>query len=144
MSRPVSNSDHTLRGKYCRGFRRKSTYPSVQKKILIFLQVYNVPDALQPEAPADPSVFLNGQLVTQNVNGGLTIQAVDNRTRAAIHAPTSKDWEESILYPFGQNCVVLYSMVCLSNAFFSGSSNDNIFADPSNSLPALSRGSILI
>ncbi|KAG6377286.1 Alpha/Beta hydrolase protein [Boletus reticuloceps] len=36
---------------------------------------YNVPDALSPEAPIDASVFLN-----------------DARTRAAIHAPTSKDW----------------------------------------------------
>ncbi|EGO22337.1 hypothetical protein SERLADRAFT_473031 [Serpula lacrymans var. lacrymans S7.9] len=45
---------------------------------------YNVPDALSPEAPMDGSVFLN-----------------DNQTRAAIHAPTSKDWVESINYPFG-------------------------------------------
>lgn len=46
--------------------------------------VYNIPDALQPEAPMDASVFLN-----------------NNHTRAAIHAPTSKDWVESIDYPFG-------------------------------------------
>jgi len=45
--------------------------------------VYNIPDALDPEAPMDASVFLN-----------------DNRTRAAIHAPTSKDWASSINYPF--------------------------------------------
>ncbi|KAH0834745.1 Alpha/Beta hydrolase protein [Lanmaoa asiatica] len=38
---------------------------------------YNIPDALSPEAPTDASVFLN-----------------DPRTRAAIHAPTSKDWIE--------------------------------------------------
>ncbi|KAF8142101.1 Alpha/Beta hydrolase protein, partial [Boletus edulis] len=38
---------------------------------------YNVPDALSPEASTDASVFLN-----------------DNRTRAAIHAPTSKNWAE--------------------------------------------------
>ncbi|KAH7922313.1 alpha/beta-hydrolase [Leucogyrophana mollusca] len=48
--------------------------------------VYNVPDALNPEAPMDASVFLN-----------------DPRTRAAIHAPTSTNWTESILYPFGNN-----------------------------------------
>ncbi|KAI0344358.1 alpha/beta-hydrolase [Trametopsis cervina] len=46
--------------------------------------VYDVPDALDPEAPQDGSVFLN-----------------DKRTRTAIHAPTSKDWEESINYIFG-------------------------------------------
>ncbi|KAL4244407.1 Carboxypeptidase [Abortiporus biennis] len=46
--------------------------------------VYNVPDALLPEAPMDASVFLN-----------------NNVTRAAIHAPTSKNWQESINYPFG-------------------------------------------
>jgi len=45
---------------------------------------YNIPDALSPEAPQDATVFLN-----------------NNQTRAAIHAPTSKDWEESIYYPFG-------------------------------------------
>ncbi|KAF8119525.1 Alpha/Beta hydrolase protein [Boletus edulis] len=37
--------------------------------------IYNVPDALSPEASLDATVFLN-----------------DARTRAAIHAPTSKDW----------------------------------------------------
>ncbi|KAI0083348.1 Alpha/Beta hydrolase protein [Irpex rosettiformis] len=45
--------------------------------------VYNVPDALDPEAPMDASVFLN-----------------DNRTRTAIHAPTSKNWQSSINYNF--------------------------------------------
>ncbi|KIM53428.1 hypothetical protein SCLCIDRAFT_1222826 [Scleroderma citrinum Foug A] len=47
---------------------------------------YNIPDALNPEAPMNASIFLN-----------------DPRTRAAIHAPTSKDWVESINYPFGNN-----------------------------------------
>ncbi|OAX36451.1 alpha/beta-hydrolase [Rhizopogon vinicolor AM-OR11-026] len=46
--------------------------------------VYNIPDALNPEAPMDASVFLN-----------------DPRTRTALHAPTSQDWQESIDYPFG-------------------------------------------
>ncbi|KAH0834740.1 Alpha/Beta hydrolase protein [Lanmaoa asiatica] len=36
---------------------------------------YNIPDALSPEAPMDAGVFLNNP-----------------QTRAAIHAPTSKDW----------------------------------------------------
>ncbi|KAI0683233.1 Alpha/Beta hydrolase protein [Cytidiella melzeri] len=45
--------------------------------------VYNIPDALDPEARMDASVFLN-----------------DNRTRTAIHAPTSKDWESNINYMF--------------------------------------------
>ncbi|KIJ59226.1 hypothetical protein HYDPIDRAFT_118758 [Hydnomerulius pinastri MD-312] len=48
--------------------------------------IYNIPDALNPEAPMDGSVFLN-----------------DPQTRAAIHAPTSLDWVESIYYPFGNN-----------------------------------------
>ncbi|GJE98044.1 serine carboxypeptidase-like protein [Phanerochaete sordida] len=47
---------------------------------------YNIPDALQPEAPMDASVFMN-----------------DNQTRAAIHAPTSKDWLQGINYPFGSD-----------------------------------------
>ncbi|KAF8555517.1 hypothetical protein OG21DRAFT_1483859 [Imleria badia] len=44
---------------------------------------YNIPDALSPEAPTDGSVFLNNA-----------------QTRAAIHAPTSKDWVEVIPFPF--------------------------------------------
>ncbi|KAF7798025.1 hypothetical protein EIP86_009237 [Pleurotus ostreatoroseus] len=48
------------------------------------LDVYNIPDALDPEAPMDASVFLN-----------------NNVTRTAIHAPTSKDWLANIFpYPF--------------------------------------------
>ncbi|KAG9311823.1 Alpha/Beta hydrolase protein [Chiua virens] len=39
--------------------------------------VYSIPDALSPEAPRPASVFLN-----------------DNRTRAAIHAPVGKLWQE--------------------------------------------------
>lgn len=44
--------------------------------------VYNVPDALSPEAPMDGSIFLNNPSI-----------------RAAIHAP-DKTWQESIFYPF--------------------------------------------
>jgi len=46
--------------------------------------VYDIPDALFPQAPWDPSVFLN-----------------DNRTIAAMHAPTNQQWVESSSYPFG-------------------------------------------
>ncbi|KII85865.1 hypothetical protein PLICRDRAFT_44287 [Plicaturopsis crispa FD-325 SS-3] len=60
------------------------TYPwSLSKAVGGTFDVYDIPDALSPEAPMDPSVFLN-----------------DNRTRAALHAPTSKDWIESINYLF--------------------------------------------
>ncbi|KAJ7933813.1 alpha/beta-hydrolase [Mycena leptocephala] len=45
--------------------------------------VYDVPDALNPEVPSDPSVFLN-----------------DNRTRAALHAPASKRWAASTALNF--------------------------------------------
>ncbi|GJE98051.1 serine carboxypeptidase-like protein [Phanerochaete sordida] len=45
---------------------------------------YNVPDALDPQVPMDAGNVLN-----------------DDRTRSAIHAPTSKDWVESINYAFG-------------------------------------------
>ncbi|TDL15660.1 alpha/beta-hydrolase [Rickenella mellea] len=44
--------------------------------------VYDIPDALHPEAPAHPGVFLN-----------------DNATRAALHAPI-KEWQTAIFYPF--------------------------------------------
>ncbi|KAF5315989.1 hypothetical protein D9758_018113 [Tetrapyrgos nigripes] len=46
--------------------------------------VYDVQDALSPEAPMDASVWMN-----------------DNRTRSALHAPTSKDWEITFEFPFG-------------------------------------------
>ncbi|KAJ3809239.1 alpha/beta-hydrolase [Lentinula lateritia] len=46
---------------------------------------YDIPDALRPEVPSDPSVFLN-----------------DNRTRAALHAPI-KEWVEIFSNPFGNS-----------------------------------------
>ncbi|KAG6379588.1 Alpha/Beta hydrolase protein [Boletus reticuloceps] len=54
--------------------------------------VYNIPDALSPEAPTDGSVFLN-----------------DAQTRAAIHAPTSKNWVEVTREPFGPNNIFKYA-----------------------------------
>ncbi|OCH83865.1 alpha/beta-hydrolase [Obba rivulosa] len=48
--------------------------------------VYDIPDGTNPEPDLDPFTFLN-----------------DNRTRAALHAPTSKDWEDSIAYPFNNS-----------------------------------------
>ncbi|KAF8524846.1 alpha/beta-hydrolase [Hysterangium stoloniferum] len=48
--------------------------------------VYSIPDALNPEAPQDGTVFLNNPA-----------------TRAAIHAPTSKNWSKYFEYPFQNN-----------------------------------------
>ncbi|KAF8906194.1 Alpha/Beta hydrolase protein [Gymnopilus junonius] len=48
--------------------------------------VYDIPDATNPKVPNDASVFLN-----------------DPRTKTALHAPTSIDWEESSDFPFGAN-----------------------------------------
>ena len=69
--------------------------------------MYNVPDALDPEAPMDASVFLNGMLIsTTSIAIELELILlprpikIDNRTRAAIHAPTSKNWQSSINYNF--------------------------------------------
>ncbi|KAF8141830.1 Alpha/Beta hydrolase protein [Boletus edulis] len=63
------------------------TFPwSLSKSSGGMFDIYNVPDALNPEAPMDASVFLN-----------------DPHTRAAIHAPTSLNWTESINYPFGNS-----------------------------------------
>ncbi|KAI0773275.1 alpha/beta-hydrolase [Trametes elegans] len=44
---------------------------------------FDIPDALDPETNKDPFVFLN-----------------DSRTRAALHAPTSKNWHFTISYPW--------------------------------------------
>ncbi|KAI9066342.1 alpha/beta-hydrolase [Trametes sanguinea] len=46
--------------------------------------VYDIPDATNPEPFLNASAFFN-----------------DNRTRAALHAPTSKDWIRNFNYPFG-------------------------------------------
>ncbi|KAJ7258257.1 alpha/beta-hydrolase [Mycena rebaudengoi] len=46
--------------------------------------VYDVPDATNPEPFKNASTFFN-----------------DNRTRAALHSPTSKDWLRNFNYPFG-------------------------------------------
>ncbi|KAI0349727.1 alpha/beta-hydrolase [Trametes cingulata] len=46
--------------------------------------VYDIPDATHPEPTFDPSTFLNNL-----------------HTRAALHAPTSKDWVRDFDYPFG-------------------------------------------
>ncbi|KAH0836523.1 Alpha/Beta hydrolase protein [Lanmaoa asiatica] len=63
------------------------TFPwSLSKSSGGTFDIYNVPDALNPETPMDGSVFLN-----------------DPQTRSAIHAPTSQNWTESIYYPFGNS-----------------------------------------
>ncbi|THV05581.1 alpha/beta-hydrolase [Dendrothele bispora CBS 962.96] len=56
--------------------------------------VYDVQDALSPEAPMDASVWMNALF---------SLLLADNRTRTAIHAPTSKDWELTFDSPFGAN-----------------------------------------
>ncbi|KIJ47138.1 hypothetical protein M422DRAFT_249449, partial [Sphaerobolus stellatus SS14] len=50
------------------------------------LDVYSAPDALDPEPPQDGNFFMN-----------------DPRTRAALHAPTSRNWSQSFFYPFGSD-----------------------------------------
>ncbi|KAI9568043.1 Alpha/Beta hydrolase protein [Boletus coccyginus] len=65
--------------------------------------VYNIPNALSPEASMDASVFLN-----------------DATTRAAIHAPTSKNWEDAI--------------PC---AFVPTNSTTNVYGDPSEPMAFL-------
>jgi len=65
--------------------------------------VYDIPDALNPESPTDASKFLN-----------------DGRTRSAIHAPTSKDWALEFKYPFDSSDITNET---------SGPTND--FGDPS-------------
>ncbi|KAL5537214.1 hypothetical protein ACEPAF_1037 [Sanghuangporus sanghuang] len=61
---------------------------------------YNVPDARAPPLALDPTTFFN-----------------DNRTRTALHAPTSKNWTLQITYPF--------------NSSFSSGPGANVFGDPS-------------
>ena len=46
--------------------------------------VYDIPDGTNPEPFKNASAFFN-----------------DERTRAALHAPTSKDWIRNFNYPFG-------------------------------------------
>ncbi|KAI0773294.1 alpha/beta-hydrolase [Trametes elegans] len=62
------------------------TYPwnvSANSATLQGFDVYQIPDALNPESPLDGNDFFNNP-----------------QTRAALHAPTSKNWARSIVYPF--------------------------------------------
>jgi carboxypeptidase D len=66
------------------------------------MQVYDVPDALNPEAPTDASRFLNGMYTICTLGYYIFIGKydLDEVTRAAIHAPTSKNWLMEFNYPF--------------------------------------------
>ncbi|KAF7361130.1 Carboxypeptidase [Mycena sanguinolenta] len=75
--------------------------------------VYDIPDALNPEVPSDPTVFMN-----------------DNRTRAALHAPTSKDWIDSFDFPFGLSSHSPKSRQ-LNRVLQGGTADGTAFIDPS-------------
>ncbi|OSX64454.1 hypothetical protein POSPLADRAFT_1065593 [Postia placenta MAD-698-R-SB12] len=67
------------------------------------LQVYDLPDALDPEIPLDGDYFFNGVFLA----GALLLPNepdrvfIDPQTVAALHAPTSKQWVgEMDYYPF--------------------------------------------
>ena len=50
------------------------------------------------------SIFLNGGYRLNSSSAGQKPSfCIDPRIRAAIHAPTSQDWVESIKYPFGNS-----------------------------------------
>jgi len=53
-------------------------------KNLLGFDVYDVPDALNPEVPTEAAFYMN-----------------NNATVPAIHAPTSKLWQDSVNYQFG-------------------------------------------
>ncbi|KAF9525355.1 Alpha/Beta hydrolase protein [Crepidotus variabilis] len=61
--------------------------------------VYDIPDALNPKVPQDASVFMN-----------------DPRVRAALHAPTVKDWELTVDYPFGTSTSINIFNALAANA----------------------------
>ena len=62
--------------------------------------MYQIPDALNPEFPLDASSFFNSKW--RSIFGMTTwnLQRADPAMVAALHAPTSKVWEQSIWYPF--------------------------------------------
>lgn len=97
---------------YNGGVRRPWNNLAISIRYSCFKQVYNIPDALFPEAPMDPSVFLNGKMFTVGpVCGALTNESSlssDQRTRSAIHAPTTKNWTLNIVYPFGNGLFFHY------------------------------------
>ncbi|KAF8590899.1 alpha/beta-hydrolase [Ramaria rubella] len=70
---------------------------------------FNIPDALDPEAPLDASVFLN-----------------DPRVRTAIHAPTSKNWSLFFnpTYPFGNSFTAGGPMDFMSELATNSSANN--------------------
>ncbi|KAJ6536096.1 Alpha/Beta hydrolase protein [Mycena capillaripes] len=66
-----------------REYAANYSIPWAQVGGLAAIDVYNVPGALNPEIPVDPTIFLN-----------------DERIRAALHASTSKNWTAFFNYPF--------------------------------------------
>lgn len=81
------------------------------------MKVYNVPDALSPEAPMDAGVFLNGTPANAHCLWRTKLRIADPRTRTALHAPTSKNWSASIGYAFGNSqCPLLVNHVPLLTA----------------------------
>ena len=85
-----------------------------------FHQIYNLEDARAPPLALNPSIFLNGSHPFDHVQRNsdwLNVWTIDDRTRAALHAPTSKNWSLQFTYPF--------------NSSFTPMSNSNFFGDPS-------------
>lgn len=65
-------------------------------------QVYNVPDALSPEAPMEANFFFNSECMLPAIFASVHNHVhVDATARAALHAPTSKNWSSSVNYRFG-------------------------------------------
>lgn len=63
--------------------------------------MYDIPDGTHPEPPLNARPFFNGSPIHFVKVTCLLIFVLDDRTRAAIHAPTSKNWSSSFSYPFG-------------------------------------------
>lgn len=96
------------------------------------LNVYDLTDGLVAKPATDPAgelspAFFQGVFV--HAFSSVTCRRyTDNRTVAALHAPTSKLWEESVNYPFNGSST-LGDQSTLASYFFRSCeyvSDDNI------------------
>jgi hypothetical protein len=63
-------------------------------------QVYDIPDALDPEGLPDIAIFLNGKCSQYSCKLDDQLVTTDPRTVAALHAPTSKNFTSFVEYIF--------------------------------------------
>lgn len=101
------------------------------------LQVYDLPDALDPKIPLDGNYFFNGVFLA----GALLLPKepdrvfIDAQTVAALHAPTSKQWTDEMDYYLFLGMEHILSFCSIKPNCASPGGADNDYNDPSEYPP---------